>query len=80
MEFSIRGIGIIKEADIKMDGLTVSNESAPKYTIIKAGFVIAITLAALPKETGQLIPMKTWICACFLVSNVILMNGIASIK
>ena len=23
MEFSIRGIGIIKEADIKMDGLTV---------------------------------------------------------
>ena len=56
------------------------NESAPKYTIIKAGFVIAITLAALPKETGQLIPMKTWICACFLVSNVILMNGIASIK
>ena len=30
-----------------------------KYTIIKAGFVIAITLAALPKETGQLIPMKT---------------------
>ena len=64
----------------KMDGLTVSNGSAPKYTIIKAGFVIAITLAALPKETGQLIPMKTWICACFLVSNVILMNGIASIK
>lgn len=36
MEFSIRGIGIIKEADIKMDGLTViagSNNSG-KHMIL----------------------------------------------
>lgn len=40
MEFSIRGIGIIKEADIKMDGLTViagSNNSG-KTTVGRALF------------------------------------------
>lgn len=37
MEFSIRGIGIIKEADIKMDGLTViarSNNSGKTTVLI----------------------------------------------
>ena len=42
MEFSIRGIGIIKEADIKMDGLTViagSNNSG-KTTVGRALYAV----------------------------------------
>ena len=68
------------ELQRKKDGLTVSNGSVPKCTTIKAGSVIAINLAALPKGAGQLTPTKIWIYECFPESNVILMNGIASIK
>lgn len=42
MEFSVRGIGIIKEADIKIDGLTViagSNNSG-KTTVGRALYSI----------------------------------------
>lgn len=64
----------------KKDGLTVSNGSVPKCTTLKAGSVIAINLAALPKGAGQLTPTKIWIYECFPESNVIPMNGMILIK
>lgn len=57
MEFSIRGIGIIKEADIKMDGLTViagSNNSG-KTTVGRALYAVtsAVEDLAEKQQTDQ---------------------------
>lgn len=68
------------ELQRKKDELTVSNESVPKCTTIKAGSVIAINLVALPKGAGQLTPTKICIYECFPESNVIPMNGMILMK
>ena len=55
MEFSIRGIGIIKEADIKMDGLTViagSNNSG-KTTVGKALYAVTSAVEDLVEKQQQ---------------------------
>lgn len=39
-----------------------------------------LTAFYLPIGRKRLYPLKTWIYVCFLVSNVILMNGIKLIK
>ena len=55
MEFSIRGIGIIKEADIKMDGLTViagSNNSG-KTTVGRALYAVTSAVEDLAEKQQQ---------------------------
>ena len=55
MEFSIRGIGIIKEADIKMDGLTViagSNNSG-KTTVGRALYAVISAVEDLAEKQQQ---------------------------
>lgn len=55
MEFSIRGIGIIKEADIKMDGLTViagSNNSG-KTTVGRALYAVTSAVEDLVEKQQQ---------------------------
>ena len=55
MEFSIRGIGIIKEADIKMDGLTViagSNNSG-KTTVGRALYSVVNAVADLEEKQAK---------------------------
>ena len=55
MEFSIRGIGIIKEADIKMDGLTViagSNNSG-KTTVCRALYAVISAVEDLAEKQQQ---------------------------
>lgn len=52
MEFSVRGIGIIKEADIKIDGLTViagSNNSG-KTTVGRALYSIVNAVENLEEK------------------------------
>ena len=54
MEFSIRGIGIIKEADIKMDGLTViagSNNSG-KTTVGRALYAVTSAVEEFSGKTA----------------------------
>lgn len=52
MEFSIRGIGIIKEADIKMDGLTViaGSNTSGKTTVGRALYSVVSAAENLEEE------------------------------
>lgn len=55
MEFSIRGIGIVKEADIKIDGLTViagSNNSG-KTTVGRALYSIVSATGNLEENQNM---------------------------
>lgn len=54
---------------------TQSNESAPKYIIIKDKSVIATSHASLLQKAESLIHMKAWSYACSLISSGISMNG-----
>ena len=55
MEFSIRGIGIIKEADIKMDGLTViaGSNTSGKTTVGRALYAVTRAVEALAEKQQQ---------------------------
>ncbi len=52
MEFSVRGIGIIKEADIKMDGLTVisGNNNSGKTTVGRTLYSVVNALENLEEK------------------------------